>query len=195
MEKTKMSKLLSLFIILCGVSSFAFAHNLRMSVYVEGDNLEGELYYVGGSNPTAAGAPVELLAEGKVIATLVTDEDGWFVFEAVIAKDYQVRADVGQGHVATYEVSRNDFPNDAKTLADNTLQAADNSVGASLDSAAMVSEEQLQAALARAIRPLREQLDRYESKVRLHDILGGIGYIFGLFGLLVLYKHRRRSWS
>ena len=44
--------------------------------------------------------------------------------------------------------------------------------------------------MSRQIRPLREQLDRYEEKVRLHDILGGIGFIVGAMGLVLYVKSR-----
>jgi hypothetical protein len=38
---------------------------------------------------------------------------------------------------------------------------------------------------------LRRQLDRYEHTLRLRDVLGGIGYIFGIMGLLFFVLGRR----
>lgn len=49
----------------------------------------------------------------------------------------------------------------------------------------------VEEAVARQVRPLREQLLAHEERVRLRDILGGIGYILGLAGL-VLWWHARR---
>jgi nickel transport protein len=51
----------------------------------------------------------------------------------------------------------------------------------------------LEAAIARQIRPLREQLDAAESRIRLHDLMGGIGTIFGLFGCWAWLQSRRRG--
>ena len=36
--------------------------------------------------------------------------------------------------------------------------------------------------------PLREQLDQYEEKTRLHDVIGGLGYIVGLMGIAFYLK-------
>lgn len=50
-----------------------------------------------------------------------------------------------------------------------------------------LSQEVLEAAVARAVasqvNPLREQIAAYEDRLRLHDILGGIGWIVGVAGL------------
>jgi nickel transport protein len=44
------------------------------------------------------------------------------------------------------------------------------------------------------LRPLREQHEAHDARVRLQDVLGGIGYIVGLAGLgLWWYGGRRRQ--
>ena len=52
-------------------------------------------------------------------------------------------------------------------------------------------DARLEAAVARQLRPLREQLDGYENSIRVRDVMGGIGYLFGLAGLIVMLKHRK----
>jgi nickel transport protein len=54
-------------------------------------------------------------------------------------------------------------------------------------------ESAIERAVARQIRPLREQLVAAEDRIRLQDILGGIGYIMGLTGLALWWASRRRS--
>lgn len=179
---------------LLGVHTSVWAHNMRMSVYIEGNNLEGEIYYVGGGNAAASGAAVDLITSGDVIATTTTDQDGLFVFSSVSPADYLVRGDAGQGHVATFDVKKNEFIG-----IDSSTDSTQNKLGedaASVQSApGEINAQQLQVAITKAIRPLREQIDLYEAKTRFHDILGGIGYVFGLFGLLVLIKQRRQLWT
>ena len=58
-----------------------------------------------------------------------------------------------------------------------------------------VLESAIERAVARQIRPLREQLVGAQDRVRLQDILSGIGYIMGLSGLALWWKSRRRSGS
>ncbi|WP_343867009.1 hypothetical protein [Caenispirillum bisanense] len=54
-------------------------------------------------------------------------------------------------------------------------------------------EDTIARAVAREVNPLREQLEAYEEKVRLHDILGGLGWIAGLTGIAFYILARRRS--
>jgi nickel transport protein len=51
----------------------------------------------------------------------------------------------------------------------------------------------VEQAVARQIRPLREALQAHEERVRMRDILGGIGYIVGLAGLALWWSSRRRK--
>ncbi|MCV2219504.1 hypothetical protein [Thauera sp. Sel9] len=46
---------------------------------------------------------------------------------------------------------------------------------------------------ADALRLLREDIARLEQRIRLQDILGGIGYILGLAGLSAWFMARRRA--
>ncbi|KAA6187086.1 hypothetical protein F2Q65_03985 [Thiohalocapsa marina] len=58
-------------------------------------------------------------------------------------------------------------------------------------------EAAIEAAVARQIaqqiRPLREELLATRDALRLQDVLGGIGYIFGLAGLALWWKARRNT--
>ncbi|EFX92537.1 putative cytoplasmic membrane protein CbiL [Actinobacillus ureae] len=38
---------------------------------------------------------------------------------------------------------------------------------------------------------LREDIQKLKHKIYLHDLIGGIGYIFGLFGIITLLKARK----
>jgi nickel transport protein len=49
----------------------------------------------------------------------------------------------------------------------------------------------VERAVARQIRPLREALEAERSRARLHDILGGLGYIAGLAGLALWWRSRK----
>jgi nickel transport protein len=52
-------------------------------------------------------------------------------------------------------------------------------------------ETLVERAVARQIRPLREALEAERSRARLHDILGGLGYIAGLAGLALWWRSRK----
>ncbi|OLQ80590.1 hypothetical protein BIT28_15760 [Photobacterium proteolyticum] len=171
-------------------STSAYAHRMKAFSWVEGEAIEGEAYFTNGQ--MAADSTVELLVDQKVVATTQSDEEGQFRFEALAAGDYQIRTDAGQGHVATYYISASEFSVDESDM-DIVVEPSGPEASQSQKTVdSTLSKAQVEQAVAKAIRPLREQLDQYEAKVRLHDILGGIGYIFGLFGLFVLYRSRRQ---
>ncbi|MCF7984836.1 MAG: hypothetical protein K9L70_10570 [Thiohalocapsa sp.] len=51
----------------------------------------------------------------------------------------------------------------------------------------------VEAAVARQIRPLREELAEARGQAAFRDVLGGIGYIVGLAGLLLWWRGRGRG--
>lgn len=179
-----------LFITFMSISLFANAHQIRMSVYLDGTAVEGEVYFVGGRNPPGAGASVELIKDDKVLDTVIADEEGLFSFGEISPDSYTVRADGGQGHVAFYELDRSEFLEDEPDSQEAEAASAADVSGGDIQCTPLTLQE-LQKAITKAIRPLREKIDRYEAKTRLHDILGGIGYILGLFGLLIIVRSRK----
>ena len=69
-----------------------------------------------------------------------------------------------------------------------SLKGTDSPTASSLD-----LQQQIETALARQLRPLREQLDAWQEQIWLHDILGGLGYIIGLAGLAYGLTNNKRS--
>ena len=175
-------------------SSQAYAHRMKVFAWVDGQAIEGEVYFSGGQ--MANDSAVEILVDQNVIANAKTNAEGVFRFESLAALDYEVRADAGQGHVASYTVSASEFAVDVPVVAPSSLAVTavvdSSAVSAAPLAATSLTSAQLEQAIAKAIRPLREQIDQYEAKVRMHDILGGVGYIFGLFGLFIWLRTRRK---
>ena len=58
------------------------------------------------------------------------------------------------------------------------------------------ADEDLRAVVEQAVReqvrPLREQLEAYEEKVRARDVIGGIGYILGAAGIAFYFLGVRK---
>lgn len=65
-----------------------------------------------------------------------------------------------------------------------------NAASASLDEEALTRK--IEAAVAKRIRPLVREIGALKEEVRLHDILGGIGYIIGLAGVAFYFLGVRR---
>lgn len=170
-------KRLAAFLGLLLIAAPAQAHKLKVFATVEGAEIAGSAYFVGGEK--AAGVPGRILgADGSLVSGFATGPDGGFRQKVAARMDHTVVVESEDGHAARFTIPAAEFP---PSLPEGKAAAAP------ADTAA------LEAAIARQIRPLREQIDAYESRIRLHDLMGGIGTIFGLFGCWAWLQSRRRG--
>ena len=173
----------------------ADAHRLKVFASALGDRITGYGYFTGGGR--AAGAEVILgTLGGEIIARDTTDQKGAFHFTITRRQDYQITLDTGDGHIATFIISAAELSGTLPLAATETgrdhppAQSATVSAVSSIDQAALTGL--IEQAVAKQIIPLRAQLDAHETRMRLHDILGGIGWIVGLCGLGAFWMRRRR---
>lgn len=169
----------------------AWPHGINLFATVEGTTIQGTLHYADGSPATHA--PVIAYApDGKKIAEALTDETGRFTFQAQVRCRHRLVGDAGQGHRGLFTIPVEDLPDvlpepGVPSAAPSPVPAAPiatpGSVPEDLD-------QRVEAAVARQLRPLREQLNGYETSIRIRDVMGGIGYLFGLAGLFGLIKSR-----
>lgn len=177
------------------------AHKLKVFASAEGDRILGQAYFVGGAG--AGGASIRITdAGGRVLAQPAPDESGNFSYRVERRMDYRVVADSLDGHEASWTLRADEFsPSLPGTNGiESSEQGASSAPAPAVSTAAIpqspagtLSMQQVEAAMARQIRPLRQALQRYEEQVRLRDIVGGIGYIIGLAGLGVWWSNRRRK--
>lgn len=197
MAKPPVIVLLSVCLLL---SSPLYAHRLKVFATAEGSRIEGEAYFVGGGR--AAGAIITVHdAKGRELARLTPDEAGSFSYTATQRMDHELVADTRDGHKASWTVRADELPlalalpPDANTASpaesgQPTRQQPSPPPAMSTDSAL---DSLVERAVARQVRPLREQLTAYGDQVRLHDILGGFGYIAGIAGLALWWRGRRQK--
>ncbi len=185
----------------------AAAHKVIAMAWVDGDRIEGEIAFSSGA-AAEAGAAVEVFGpDGRPLGATVVEDGGLFSFTPTVRVDHRFVADLGAGHVADLTVPAEDLP---AVLGGATAVALDlAAVGAAaaaersaataaaaapaIDPAAL--EAMVRAAVAAEVRPLRRALAAFEERTRWHDVLGGVGYIFGLFGIaayVAVWRRRRR---
>lgn len=201
---------------LLAAASPVFAHKLKVFAYAAGDRIEGTAYFAGGG--AASGASILIQdATGRTLAELAPSKDGSFSYAAKAPTDHVVIAESGDGHRAEWQVTADELAPAFETgptagpsgqtaasrpapIANESERDADQGTGTSGTPAAQahlqsaVDRETLAAielAVARQVRPLREQLERSEDKAQLRDILGGIGYIIGLTGFALWLRCRK----
>lgn len=156
------------------------AHRVKTFAYLSSDgSVHTETYFTDGTKVKDArvlvydGQKGELILEGK------TDENGRFVFKPpYIAKlNIVVEAEMGHKSQATLDLSETK-PAEVKEEV-KTPEGVDIS---------KVIEEKL--------KPIEETLMRLEerlSRPSISEIFGGIGYIFGIFGVWAMLLSRRKK--
>jgi len=179
----------------------ALAHKVIAGVFRAGSSIEGE---VGFSNGVMS-ADTEIVVtgpDGAELGRAVTDADGFFTFTPTVNVVHTFRADLGAGHVAEVMMPAEDI---AAILGVAVAEEAVPTPGATTQPAAMggvtvaslTEEERLAIAevVRDEVRPLRREIAAYREKNDMQSILGGLGYIAGLFGLGFYIAARRRMSS
>ena len=174
----------------------AMAHNVIAAVFPSGDAIEGEIGFSSGD--MAADLVVEVFDEaGNKLGETRTDADGFFLFTPSQPVTHIFRGDLGAGHVAETMMSAADV---AAILGQT---AATDSAGASVLSGAPaimaqpaglsdLTRTEIAKMLRDELRPIRQELTAFKNKSNFQSVLGGLGYIFGLFGLGFYIAARRK---
>lgn len=175
-------------------SSPSFAHNVLGGVYAIGTDIEGE---IGFSNGDMAAGKTVVVSDpaGKEIVRVATDDKGFFVFTAVQRVDHHFFADLGSGHVFETVLKAEELPD---TLGDIVkLETNTSPLSSPTDGKLVGSELQalIEKSVAKQVKPLRQELNAYKEKASFQDVLGGIGYIFGLCGIGIWLNQRKQQSS
>ncbi len=142
----------------------ALAHKTNLFAEVAAGRIIGQVYFGGGGK--AVGMTVDLFGpDGAPRAQVTTDAAGDFAFTPPAPGEYRIVADAGDGHRAETAV----------TVGGSAPVAGPND-GLSLQIAA-----------------LSRRIDQYEHRVRLGEVIGGIGAIVGVFGVYCYLAGRRRG--
>ena len=182
----------------------ALAHRVLVFAYTEGDTIHTESKFIPNT-PMRQGKILVLDQKtGKVLLTGQTDDQGKFSFkiptEAAAQKlDLMIVAEAAMGHRGEWLLKADSYLAGAtpgKTAAPApaaaTAPAAPGTKAATVDR--QMLEEAVSQALERQLAPIKEMLtDLTIHRTSLSDIIGGIGYILGLFGLGAYFLSKRKE--
>ncbi|PLX37805.1 MAG: cobalt ABC transporter permease [Hyphomicrobiales bacterium] len=201
---------LSLILAALMLATPAEAHKVIASVFASGTAIEGEIGFSNGDAP--ADQLIEVFDDaGTKIGETTTDGDGFFVFTPTQPVTHVFRANFGAGHVVETTMAAGDvaaiIAKAGPATADaGSEQAAPVQVSATEPASAppqavtvaSLSDAErtaIEKAVRDEIRPLRREIAAYKEKTNLQSVLGGIGYILGLFGIGFYVAARRKQGS
>lgn len=201
-----MKRVLSGVVLFLCLMGEVFAHNVVSGVYADGLVIEGEIGFSNG-DMAQAGFTVEVFdASGSALGTTKTQEGGTFTFNANSVQKHVFKVDLGAGHVANMVLDADELTEGVEVSTDIIANKPDDIAMAKptgqsspqvIISGTSISAEELQSlirgAVAQQIRPLQKEIRAYKEKVFFRDITGGLGFIFGLFGVAAWATSRRKE--
>lgn len=192
------------------VTATASAHKVNVFAYAEAGTIIGEASFSGGRPAQNTEISVQDRATGTVLLQTRSDSQGTFSFpvpdEARSRRlDLLIVALAGEGHRNDWLLTADEYlPEDADTHpggassapADTLAAAAADQIPAPDAGPSACSAEQwrqlIESAIAKEVAPLKRLvLETRQSEPGLRDILGGIGYIVGVFGAIALIKAQK----
>lgn len=178
-------------IILIGSNVNALAHKVTIFGWVEGDTVLTESKFSGGKK--AINAPVVVFdKDGKKLLEGKTDNKGEFSFKIPKVTDLRIVLNAAMGHKAEWMIPESEIREagpivEKKSAAEPTGPI---SVGLSKEEVQKIVEDSLDKKLRPIVRMMTESKN---SKPSFSEIIGGIGYIFGLMGLALYFKNRSKK--
>lgn len=156
-------------------SNEASAHGLDMYVtQKDAGSVSGRVTY--DDDAPLARTEVRVLSEsGDTLTSVKTASNGTFTLP-IFDETITIEVSTPDGHRITQKIEYEDLGGD----------------GDSQESGTSITNEDM-AFLTQKIVGLEEQIYAYENRVRLHEIIGGIGYIVGVMGLIALLKRPKSS--
>ncbi len=201
-----MKKSLIILFLFLIISSKVWAHKISIFAYVEGNYIQGQVYFNDGS-PAKLAKVTLLPARGhKILGETKTDKEG--NFKLLIPKGVEGKVRVvalaEMGHRAEINLSLKpeakgpqkgepSFPGAQDFMAPPAQTENPASAGV------LLNKEELKALIHQEvekevapIREILEQLVKQLQKPSFSEIFGGIGYIFGFFGILAWAYSKRK---
>jgi nickel transport protein len=173
----------------------AFAHRVYLYAWVEGNTVYTESYFSGGMK--VKNGLIEVFdAAGKKLVEGRTNDKGEFSFRIPEKTDLRIVINASMGHRGEYTVKADELggtspPETEKEQALKATKTESRSpVQIDTDQIRKIVEEALDSRL----KPIAQSIARLQEKKGpgLTEVVGGIGYIFGIMGLLFYFKGRKK---
>jgi len=188
--------LIFIFLIIIMINISAFAHKVNIFAYVEGDKVYTESYFNDGKK--CVDSKIEVFdSHGNKLLEGLTDGEGEFSFKVPPEDgDLRIVLTASMGHRAEY-IIRADELGDVSGLVEEKIEEPVSAVSPEVSSFDLkeiqsLIEDTLDEKLEPIMREMREIKKSQEDRISPTEIIGGIGYIIGIFGIIAYFLSRKR---
>lgn len=196
-----MRRIFVFFLLILFAAQMAWAHRVTVFAYGEDDHIVAEGGFAGGNPALNCAVEVHDAANGDLLTSGTTGEDGVFRFpvsEAMLqaASGLNIVIEAGEGHRGEWFLEPEEYG--ARSAPVEVSEAVSGESAKASDKSANLSEKQLQQVVEKAVEraldaklaPIKRRLLQ-DSGPSASDIVGGIGYLVGLAGLAAWARSRR----
>jgi len=202
------------FLIIIMMDVSVFAHKVNIFAYVEGDKVYTESYFNDGKK--CIDSKIEVFDnQGNKLLEGLTDKEGEFSFEVPSEDgDLKIVLTASMGHRAEYTIRTDELRDTMGSIEESIEKPISSEKRDESSLAEMISEEKevispeissldlneiqslIEDALDKKLKPImREMIEikkSQEDKISPTEIIGGIGYIIGIFGIIAYFLSRKR---
>jgi len=182
-----------IFLIIMMINIPVFAHKVNVFAYIEGDKIYSESYFNDGKKCVDSKIEVFDNQENKLLEGL-TDEEGVFSFEVPQEEgDLKIVLTASMGHRAEYIISADELVDTVGSIKEELKEPV--SVVSPEVSSLDLNEIRslIEDALDEKLKPIMREIKKsQEDKISPTEIIGGIGYIIGIFGIIAYFLSRKR---
>ncbi|MGE4496617.1 MAG: hypothetical protein AB7E48_01955 [Deferribacterales bacterium] len=166
------------FLLFFSILSPVYAHKLNVLAFNEEGTLSITSYFADGTYCKSCGYTVTS-ADGHVLFSGKLSEGGEAVLSGELPSSFFVNVDAGMGHFAKTEVAT-----EAPSETAEASSGAEALTAADADSLRSVIRQEL----SRQTLEIQAAIDKGRSDT--DKIIAGIGYLFGIFGLFLLFRKK-----
>ena len=175
----------------------ALAHKVYLFAWVEGDTVYTDSYFPGKKK--VKNGPIKVFdPAGKQLLEGKTDENGQFSFKIPQRTDLRIVLEATMGHKTEYLLKAEEISGIA-VKPDTEKEVDKLQDSPPLGSVQTTDMEQIRIVVEKAIDERLRPIERMLAKLQeergpgLTEIIGGIGYIFGLMGIALYFNSRRKD--
>lgn len=184
------------FLIIIMMDVSAFAHKVNVFAYVEGEKIYTESYFNDGKK--CIDSKIEVFDnQGNKLLEGLTDKEGEFSFEVPSEDgDLKIVLTASMGHRAEYSISADELRGFVGLIKEENKEPISivSPETSSVDSKEiqLITEDTLDEKLKPIMREIIEIKKSQEDRISPTEIIGGIGYIIGIFGIAAYFLSRKR---
>jgi nickel transport protein len=168
--------------------SLSFAHRVNLFAQIESGKIVCQCYYSDGT-PVRHQKIEVFNASGEKLLAGETDDQGGFTFTPPTKSNLKIVLDAGMGHRAETLINANDLPEFKPVEKRKPVAVKPEDI--------QTDEEQLRKIIEEVIdeklHSVKEMIIRQQRSTSLTTVLGGIGYIFGIFGLIMYLRKKKQK--